>query len=60
MSRTPFISRVKIDGVSNPDDPDRALYESRALLPGADAILARPTFEQWLKGQVDGNSSSDR
>ena len=50
--------RVRIEGVSNPDDPDRALYESGALLPGPDAILAGPTFEQWLKGQVEGNSSN--
>jgi uncharacterized protein YbjT (DUF2867 family) len=52
--------QVRIEGVSNPDDPDRALYESGALLPGPDAILAGLTFEQWLKGQVAGNSSSDR
>jgi uncharacterized protein YbjT (DUF2867 family) len=52
--------QVRIEGVSNPDDPDRALYESGALLPGPDAILAGPTFERWLKGQVEGNSSSDR
>jgi uncharacterized protein YbjT (DUF2867 family) len=48
--------QVRIEGVSNPDDPDRALYESGALLPGPDAILAGPTFEQWLRGQIDGNS----
>jgi hypothetical protein len=43
---------VPIQGVSNPSDPDSALYESGALLPGADAILAGPTFEQWLSGQI--------
>ena len=42
---------VRIEGVSNPDDPDGALYESGALLPGPQAILAGPTFEEWLKGQ---------
>lgn len=40
---------VQIEGVSNPDDPDDALYESGALLPGPDAILAGPTFEEWLR-----------
>jgi uncharacterized protein YbjT (DUF2867 family) len=39
---------VRIEGVSDPDDPDRALYEGGALLPGEDAILAGPTFEDWL------------
>jgi hypothetical protein len=46
---------VRIEGVNNPNDPDDALYESGALLPGPDAILAGPTFEQWLRGR-DGNS----
>lgn len=39
---------VRIEGVSNPADPDRDLYENGALLPGPDAILAGPTFEAWL------------
>ena len=39
---------VQIEGFSNPDDPDALLYETGALLPGPDAILAGPTFEQWL------------
>ena len=39
---------LKIEGVSNPADPDSELYESGALLPGPDAILAGPTFEEWL------------
>ena len=38
--------------MSNPDDPDSALYASGALLPGPDAILAGPTFEEWLSGQT--------
>ena len=40
--------RLRIEGVSNQDDPDRALYESDALLPGPKAILTGPTFEEWL------------
>ena len=39
---------VRIEGVSDPDDPDRDLYQGGALLPGKDAILAGPTFEDWL------------
>ncbi len=39
---------VRIEGVSNPADPDGELYETGALLPGPDAILAGPTFEEWL------------
>jgi hypothetical protein len=38
--------------VSNPDDPDDALYESGALLPGPHAILAGPTFEEWLSSET--------
>jgi uncharacterized protein YbjT (DUF2867 family) len=39
---------VRIEGVSNPADPDRELYETGALLPGPGATLAGPTFEEWL------------
>jgi uncharacterized protein YbjT (DUF2867 family) len=39
---------VRIEGVSDPDDPDRDLYESGALLPGPAATLAGPTFDEWL------------
>ena len=34
--------------MSDPVDPDRDLYETGALLPGPGAILAGPTFEEWL------------
>jgi uncharacterized protein YbjT (DUF2867 family) len=40
--------QVRIEGVSNPEDPDRDLNENGALLPGPDATLAGPTFEDWL------------
>src|SRR6266540_3417 len=33
---------VRIEGVRDPADPDRELYESGALLPGPDATLAGP------------------
>jgi uncharacterized protein YbjT (DUF2867 family) len=44
--------KVRIKAVSNPDDPDDALYESGALLPGPHAILAGPTFEEWLSSET--------
>ncbi|MFN8454986.1 MAG: NAD(P)H-binding protein [Anaerolineae bacterium] len=42
---------VKIVGVSDPADPDRDLYETSALLPGPEATLAGPTFEEWLNSR---------
>jgi uncharacterized protein YbjT (DUF2867 family) len=39
---------VRIEVVSDPDDPEQALGASGGLLPGPDAVLAGPTFEQWL------------
>ena len=39
---------MKIEGVSDPADPDRDLYQNGGLLPGPHATLAGPTFEQWL------------
>jgi uncharacterized protein YbjT (DUF2867 family) len=40
-----------IEGVRDPVDPDRDLYETGALLPGPGATLAGPTFEEWLQLQ---------
>ena len=39
---------VRIEGVSDPADPDSHLSASGALLPGPGAILTGPTFEAWL------------
>jgi uncharacterized protein YbjT (DUF2867 family) len=39
---------LKVEGVVDNSDPDRDVYENGALLPGPDAILAGPTFEEWL------------
>jgi uncharacterized protein YbjT (DUF2867 family) len=39
---------VRIEAVIDPDDPEQARYASGALLPGPHAVLAGPTFEQWL------------
>ena len=40
---------LRIEEVSNPDDPESALFESGALLPGPKAKLAGPTFDEWLE-----------
>lgn len=39
---------VRIEGVSDPTDPNRDLNETGGLLPGPDATLAGPTFDEWL------------
>jgi uncharacterized protein YbjT (DUF2867 family) len=44
--------RVRIEAVSNPADPDLALYEAGGLLPGPNATLAGPTFDEWLDSLV--------
>ena len=43
--------RIEIEGVSDPEDPDRVLYETDGLLPGRNAILAGPTFDEWLNSE---------
>jgi uncharacterized protein YbjT (DUF2867 family) len=40
---------AKIEAVTDTSDPDHELNENGALLPGPHAILAGPTFEEWLK-----------
>jgi hypothetical protein len=42
---------VRIEGVTNPADPDADLYEQGALPPGPHATLAGPTFEEWLESE---------
>jgi uncharacterized protein YbjT (DUF2867 family) len=39
---------LRIEGASDPADPDAGLFEAGALLPGPHATLAGPTFEEWL------------
>jgi uncharacterized protein YbjT (DUF2867 family) len=41
-----------VEAVSDPADPDAALMEAGGLLPGPDAILAGPTFAEWLTVQT--------
>lgn len=47
-----FVARrglpVRIEAVNDPSDPDSALFESGAILPGPGATIAGPTFEEWL------------
>ncbi len=40
--------QLRIEGVTDSAEPDHDLYESGALLPGPHAVLAGPTFEEWL------------
>jgi uncharacterized protein YbjT (DUF2867 family) len=37
-----------VEGTINVDDPDREVNLNGALLPGPEATLAGPTFEEWL------------
>jgi uncharacterized protein YbjT (DUF2867 family) len=39
---------LRIEAGENPSDPEAALLASGALLPGPGAILAGPTFAEWL------------
>jgi uncharacterized protein YbjT (DUF2867 family) len=40
---------VRIEERSDPEDPDREINEDGGLLPGPEATLAGPTFEEWLE-----------
>jgi uncharacterized protein YbjT (DUF2867 family) len=40
---------VRVEGSSDPDDPDRELFEQGGLLPGPGARLAGPTYAEWLE-----------
>ncbi len=40
---------TKVELGTNPDDPDAEANAAGALLPGPDAILTGPTFEEWLE-----------
>jgi len=41
-----------VEEVTDPADPDRELFEEGGLLPGPDAALAGPTFEEWVDSTV--------
>ena len=44
---------LRVEEVSSPDDPDHELLENGGLLPGPDAALAGPTFEDWLDARAE-------
>ncbi len=50
---------VRIEGVIDPTDPDRGLYEEGVQLPGPRAILAGPTFDEWLDASLAGDRAID-
>lgn len=39
---------LQIEETSDPNDPDRDMYENGSLLPSPHARAAGPTFEEWL------------
>jgi uncharacterized protein YbjT (DUF2867 family) len=39
---------ARVEAMSDPSDPDSGLFANGGLLPGPDAVLAGPTFEEWL------------
>jgi uncharacterized protein YbjT (DUF2867 family) len=43
---------IGIEPASDPHGPDHELYESGGLLPGREAMLVGPTFEDWLRGKL--------
>ena len=43
---------LRVEEQSNPSDPDSERYANGAALPGPDATLAGPTFEEWLDATV--------
>ena len=43
---------LRVEETSDPSDPDSELYANGAALPGPDAKLAGPTFEEWLDATV--------
>jgi hypothetical protein len=43
---------LRVEEWSDPSDPDSERYANGAALPGPDAKLAGPTFEEWLDATV--------
>jgi uncharacterized protein YbjT (DUF2867 family) len=42
---------ARVEEMGDPDNPDAELWTSGGLLPGPGAILAGPTFAEWLAGE---------
>ena len=49
---------LRIEGIVNPDDPDRELNTNGGLLPGPNATLTGPTFAEWLDAQYADDHAS--
>jgi hypothetical protein len=47
---------VRVQAVRNPADPDAEMTATGGLLPGPGALLAGPTFGQWLSEQREQDS----
>ena len=43
---------LRVEETSDPSDPDSERYATGAVLPGPDAKLAGPSFEEWLEGAM--------
>jgi uncharacterized protein YbjT (DUF2867 family) len=43
---------LRVEETSDPSDPDSERYANGAALPGPNAKLAGPTFEEWLDARV--------
>jgi uncharacterized protein YbjT (DUF2867 family) len=43
---------LRVEETSDPSDPDSERYANGAALPGPDAKLAGPSFEEWLDATV--------
>jgi hypothetical protein len=56
-----FVARrgtsLRIQGVTDPSDPDDKIWEDGSLLPNPHAILAGATFEAWLDSD-DANTTT--
>jgi hypothetical protein len=48
---------LRIQGVTDPSDPDGKVYEDGSLLANPHATLAGPTFEGWLESD-DANTTT--
>jgi uncharacterized protein YbjT (DUF2867 family) len=48
---------LRIEGVSDPNDPTSELYETGGLLPGPKAKLAGPTFAEWLDASLHSQAT---
>lgn len=48
---------LRVEAAADPDDADRAAYESGAQLPGPGALLVGPTFDEWLDTVFPGRGA---